>query len=296
MNKIKMSALLLGILFLSISLAKANTAAVDTKENPWLFFYTGVKYYEQGSYIDAIPEFNKAVSIKSDLTEAYVYRSLCYEFQNNKKLSKADYLTAIKIEPKIAYAKFGERNLLKGRFKAAISNYTKLIELDPLNESSYFERSQAYIGLKDYNQAMNDINKVKLLNPNAALPYALCGDIYYYLGNYGQAFSEYNKALEIDPDHFFTYVSRGNLYAKLREYNIAIEQFKKALELYPPQNFVGILYFNIAQCYELKGDNQEALVNYQRSLSLDFHGRDPNSRIKAELRCKGNWDLLPEWI
>lgn len=294
MNKIKISAILLCILFLSISSANANT--VDTKENPWLFFYTGATYYEQGKYTDAIPEFNKAVSIKADLTEAYVYRSLCYEFQNNKKLSKADYLTAIKIEPKIAYAKFGELSLLKGHFKSAIRNYTNLIELDPLNESSYFERSQAYIGLKNYNLAMNDINKVKSLNPNAVLPYALCGDIYYYMENYVQALSEYNKALEIDPDHFFTYTSLGNLYAKLREYNIAIEQFKKALELYPPQNFIGILYFNIAQCYELKGDKQEALENYQRSLSFNFHGRDPNSRSKAELRCKGNWDRFTEWI
>ncbi|QLG47225.1 tetratricopeptide repeat protein [Costertonia aggregata] len=64
----------------------------------------------------------------------------------------------------------------------------------------------------------------------------------------------------------------GNLYQTLKQYDLAIVQFRKSLKLEAELgNKLGqaVNYQNIGECQELQGNLQEALKNYETSLSFN---------------------------
>jgi tetratricopeptide (TPR) repeat protein len=233
--------------------------------------------------------------LKSDYTIAYIYRGFCYDKQNNK-LRDADFQKGISLNPKLAYETRGELYRKQTRLKEATYDYTKLIELDPTNTSAYVERSQLYIGLKEYNLALIDVNSITSLDPTTISLNLLRGDIYLDTGKFINALSQYDTVLKLQPQNAYAHNARGNLFAKLRRYDSAIENFENALEYNEIKEFTGAVYFNIAQCNELKGNKQEALKYYQLASQNGLFPRNPNSKLKLIARLNGEWSSFTEWL
>ena len=58
-----------------------------------------------------------------------------------------------------AYFQRGNKNLHKGKYKEAINDYDKVIELNPQSAHAYYNRGVAHDALKQYQEAINDYNK-----------------------------------------------------------------------------------------------------------------------------------------
>ena len=56
--------------------------------------------------------------------------------------------------------------LKQNDFEAALKECEKVIEIQPENKKALFRRGQARFGLKDYDEALKDLQKVKALEPN----------------------------------------------------------------------------------------------------------------------------------
>ena len=84
--------------------------------------------------------------------------------------------------------------------ETALKDYTDGLALDPTMGEGYVDRGAAYIVLKRYDDAMQDINKGISLNANRLqIAYYDRAIIQEALGNVRAAYEDYKKAVEIEP-------------------------------------------------------------------------------------------------
>ena len=146
----------------------------------------------------------------------------------------SDYTKVIEIDPNFANAYFN-RALAKHNLEdyyGAISDYTKAIEVDPNDANAYYNRGLVKYDIKDYNGAISDSKKALEINPQYSKAYAVSGLAKHDLQDYYGAISDYTKAIEIDPSYGLAYSNRG--YTKGIGFNDeqgACDDFKKAASL-----------------------------------------------------------------
>ena len=144
----------------------------------------------------------------------------------------------------------------------------------------------------EYRKAIEELDRVIVLDPDNALAYRRRGLAHFLLGDHGSALDDFLRAVELDPSDAIAYYHRGVSLASLWVYDLAIEDFDMAFELDPgleetmaPNTHVGRAYalrasdnlsereFGLAiEDYEIAiafdPDNTEALNNLCWSLSL----------------------------
>jgi tetratricopeptide (TPR) repeat protein len=156
-----------------------------------LFFNRGASKLVRGKYELAIKDFNEAIKIKSDSTEAYNCRGRCYKFLDRHDLALNDYSTAIKINPN-----FGEAYRNKGN-------------------------SKYYLG--KFSTMMKDFNKAVALMPDSALAYNNRGFAYQYFRRHKQAIADHKKAIGLDPDYAEAYLDLARAYKAIGKIKLARE-------------------------------------------------------------------------
>ena len=86
--------------------------------------------------------------------------------------------------------------MIIGKFDLAISNYTNAIALIANNPLAFYNRGLAYINLKDFIRASNDMAKVISIDSNHIKAYYKYTLIKYKLKEYSSAIEIATKALE----------------------------------------------------------------------------------------------------
>jgi len=211
----------------------------------------GVDLNNEGRYDEAIAEYNKAIEIDQNFTNAYINRGYDY--------------------------------LKKKQYDPAITDYTKAIELDPEYAKSYNGRGTAYMYIKRFNSAVLDFNKAIELDPNLTGAYTgrdysteiltqasehnLKGVTLADTGKYSEAFTSFSKAIEVYPYYYSAYTNIGIICIIAEQYNLAITAFDSALNLNP----------DYAPAYSGRGlaciyteSYEEALTDLDRALQIDL--------------------------
>ena len=121
----------------------------------------------------------------------------------------------------------------EGNYQGAIADLTTVIEMDPQDAVSYYNRGLAKSHIEDLQGAIADYNKAIEINPQYAEAFNNRGNIKTQLKDYQGAIADYSKAVEIDPQDDTTYYNRGNVKGELEDYQGAIADYNKALEIDP---------------------------------------------------------------
>jgi len=119
------------------------------------------------------------------------------------------------------------------KYKEAIADYNRYIQLNPNNYSAYQNRGTAHERLKQFDEAIYDYNKVIELKPLDTIAYFNKGVVYDVLENPWQAIREYDKTIMLDPRLAKAYYNRGAAYEKIENFDKAIEDYEKAMKLNP---------------------------------------------------------------
>lgn len=85
--------------------------------------------------------------------------------------------------------------------------------------------------------------------------------------DYDGAIVNYNKAIELKPDYAEAYNSRGNAYYSKGDNEQAIKDYTKSIELNNP--LLSMVYRNRAISYEKKGDLVKARADRQKADELE---------------------------
>ncbi len=224
-------------------------------EDPNAYIFRAGYCLKEGSYDQAIDQFNKALALDANYAKTYFLRGAVYSM-------KADY-------------------------DRAIADYTKVLEIEPEHAKAYYGRGRAYVNKQQYDQAILDFTKAIELNPERAEGYLARGTLYwlktidraiaYYTKaleiepeldkvNYDQAIADFTKALEIEPENDDAYDQRGFVYFQRQQYDQAILDLTKVIELNPER---AKAYSLRGTAYAMKGNYERARVDFNKTNELD---------------------------
>ena len=133
-----------------------------------------------------------------------------------------------KFEKHFNYAKAYENNKnYQDELTEVEAGKNSLVTVDPEGKPIEIRSSIAYKELKDYNNALIEINKAKKYNPNSAMIYNNTGIIYTEMGDYNKAIENYLKALELAPKMDIALKNLAVNYFNTGNYQGTIETLNK---------------------------------------------------------------------
>ena len=164
------------------------------------------------------------------------------------------------------YLRKGNEAFQRGDFEGAMTDYNRVIELDPDFAEAYEKRGDAKSNLGDLNGAIADYDRAIELDPDDVMAYNNRGNVKFDLGDHSGAIEDYDRAIELDPDDVMAYNNRGNVKFDLGDHSGAIEDYDRAIELDPDD---AVAYNNRGIVKSESGEPSEAIADYDRAIELD---------------------------
>ena len=116
------------------------------------------------------------------------------------------------------YFEKGVDYINQGDYQQAIEEFNRVISIDSEYVDAYCGIGIAYLNQKDYKKAIETFEKATALDPDEPIAYYLLGRAYEEIMNYEKAISAWNKFLALHP--------RGKRARRLRKHIKRLEEFK----------------------------------------------------------------------
>ncbi len=197
--------------YLAINDLKSATLDFDKSmefddSNSELFFYKAKLEHSKRNYKYALRDIDKAIRLKTDDAAYYALRSkVKIEYlkpvkgSNDYKSILGDINVAIALEPD-CYQHYMIRSEFYNsmdQFDEAITDYNKVIEISPLEETAYIERGVIKMNNYEYKSAANDFTTSIKINPNNELNYRYRGLCNNNMSNYNEAYNDFTKSIDL---------------------------------------------------------------------------------------------------
>ncbi|RIB27874.1 hypothetical protein C2G38_1672372 [Gigaspora rosea] len=246
--------------------------------NKFALKYRGEAYYLSGRYKDTITDLTKLFGIEpSDVADELLKKKWIEAFNkcnNATTYTLEDLENSLKINQDSALKFRVKFNFIIGRYKDAIIDLTKLLDIEPNNKFALRYRGEAYHLMGRYKDAIIDLTKLFGIEPsddvdellkkkwikafdmcnNAANTYTLEDlenslkinqdsvlkfriKFNFILGRYKDAIIDLTNLLDIEPNNKFALRYRGEAYHLIGRYREAIIDLTKLLDIEPNNKF-----------------------------------------------------------
>jgi tetratricopeptide (TPR) repeat protein len=214
-------------------------------------------------------------------TSVKAFESFCLGYIENEKPKKQKeiivglFRKAIREDPKFweAYYNLGIAYFNEQDYNNALQQFDKIITSLPNFEKPYFGRALIYLRTNEYQKAKTDFIKVTQFNPNDYKPYYYLGQIGVILKQYADANKYLKKAAEINPDYGNTYFEMGNIFFNQNKHQLAIPHYKKAVEL-DPSNMNS--HFRLGESFYRVQTYYSAYSEFKKVLQIDPNNSNAN--------------------
>ncbi|MEZ5829451.1 MAG: tetratricopeptide repeat protein, partial [Hyphomicrobiales bacterium] len=174
-------------------------------------------------YGEAAGDATQALDLEPDLPQPklVLLRAEAYAAENRFKEAIADFDKALELDPNLVEA-YVERGVLfanNRRYDDAIGDYNRALEIDPTNAKAYAMRAEAKLRSDAVDEALLDVNQALELSLSDPLALRIRGNIYEAQERVDEAIYDYNKALAKDP---FQTESREALVRLKQEVPVAV--------------------------------------------------------------------------
>ena len=251
------------------ALTAANVAVkkIPSKDKEYKAFAYGTRaqvYLNLEDTIQALKDYSQAINIVPDDDRFYNQRAQVYYEQGKYDLADKDYLTMISLKEGdvMGYMGIGRNANAQKRYEDAIKQFDYVVKLEPNYSSAYSFRAESYIGLKKYNEAIDDVISALGIDRDRKAFYEL-----QELAD--SAFEQTVAKLKVqkikEPNEQSWDYDLGIVYERAAKYNKAIAYYKESLE--KESNI--ITASRISSCYDDLGDYDKALEYCNQAIALD---------------------------
>jgi len=237
----------------------------------------GTAYYDQGEPEKAMAEFEKTIELDPDNAEAFRNMGTLYGKQNQWEDAAKVYEQAIALKPDYgeAYGDLVGAYASLGKFSEAMAAAEKAIELVPEYTTTYNNLGIAYGMQGDLDQAMALFEEALQIDPEDAMAHYNLGFAYDNQNMLAEALAEYEEAMRIDPAYTDAQENIGSIYARQQQFDKAIAAWEKTLEIDPER---ATAYRSMGAAYAMQGNTEEAVAALEKYLALA-----PNAPDKANV-------------
>ena len=251
------------------ALTAANVAVkkIPSKDKEYKAFAYGTRaqvYLNLEDTIQALKDYSQAINIVPDDDRLYNQRAQVYYEQGKYDLADKDYLKMISLKEGdvMGYMGIGRNANAQKRYEDAIKQFDYVVKLEPNYSSAYSFRAESYIGLKKYNEAIDDVISALGIDRDRKAFYEL-----QELAD--SAFEQTVAKLKVqkikEPNEQSWDYDLGIVYERAAKYNKAIAYYKESLE--KESNI--ITASRISSCYDDLGDYDKALEYCDQAIALD---------------------------
>jgi len=266
--------------------AQLNTDRITTIGRNALYF---------DDYVLSIQYFNQVIKLKPYLSEPYLLRAIAKIQLGDYTGAELDCNAAIERNPfqPGAYYTRGYIYLQTNQLEKAKNDFSEALIFAPENKTYIAMRDDVLAGLKEYELALDDINRLLHREPKSAALHFEKGTICLRRGdticaqnafikateydsqnpanwsalglvqlmqdNQDEALISLSKSIDYGSKWAGDYINRGIIYYRIHNYRSALADYDKAITLSP----------NDAQCYYNRGVLRQELGDYNRALE-DF--------------------------
>lgn len=225
-----------------------------------------LKWYEK-----AYEHFTEALRLKSDFTQAHIYRGAVFRDVDQFDPALKDFNTAIEIDREFASA-YNERGVYYAKIgdtAKALNDFKFAIDLDSENADFYNSRGITYQDMGEVDLAIKEYKKAIELDPEFPEAYNNLGVIYDEKGKHDKAIENYTKAIELRSFYANAYSNRGCAYLKKADIYRANEDFFSVAIL---QSDYGKAFYHrgIACLHEKKWEEAKANLTFARNNGVDI--------------------------
>jgi len=194
---------------------------------------------------EALRELDKAMQLDPNRAEIYINRGVYYH------------------------------NVSK-QYSAALANYSRAIEVAPLNPLAYHNRGDVYKQQHEYEKAISDLSEAIRLGLESgkfrlmAQTYNKRGTIYEELERFDEALEDYRAAIKIDPAFAMPYYNIGDVLKKTKSYREALMYYEKAAQLGHPSAARQVIALRKMDIFLDRASGTEKFVDAVNHLNTDI--------------------------
>lgn len=193
----------------------------------------------------------------------------------------------------------GLKDKLSDNFTSAVSNFSKVVNVDKNNHAAYFELANASLKLNKIAEAEQYIQVAIKINPNNPWYYRLLAEIYKLNNKMPELITVFNQLIRIDPEYDNYYFDKANaqyLAGQVEEskktYQLIAQKFGNSKDLtLALQRFQSIDKKSDSDIVQLLEGNQADAKNYLYAAELL---RKKNNLAEAQKVLQKAKTLMPE--
>lgn len=268
--------------------------SVSQSDTLKVLFSSAKKLYIQKKYNEAINKCDEIIRINESDIDALCLRCLInYDLEKyDDAIKDCEMVKSEKIED-IAFvlSTKGKAELAAKKYRLAISDFTKLINLKPNSENGYALRGYTYTFLNKADSAILDIKKSISINSKKATAYYYLAIAFIDLNNCDTAHKYIEKALQININYADVYVLKAKCFRLKKDYLSAKKEAEKAISI-DSKNYLG--WYEIA---EAAMNLNEKNIGFEASKKmLNLRPNNFKSYINIALYYDNNKDSMTKYL
>jgi tetratricopeptide (TPR) repeat protein len=263
----------------------------------------GDDFLRKKDYRLAINKYAEAISISPNYPYAHFWKGSAHYYlkEYDEALLEIDTAFNQGHTPLEVYRIRWFLNLQKGNYDAVLNDAQEGARLDPNNINFQKALAGAYLGKKDYQNALTVYKKIAEAEPNngdiayriAEANYNLgetdaqafaamdaikkrtqfLGEAWFYVGDslqkskkFDEAIEAYENSISANPKFYDSYNNLSELYRTKGRYDKAIAVMDKAVVQFPNDSTI---YVNLSWYYSLSDQHPKAIAAAQKAIQLD---------------------------
>ncbi|MCD6561560.1 MAG: tetratricopeptide repeat protein [Deltaproteobacteria bacterium] len=194
---------------------------------------------------------------------------------------------ASKEEQKTSHLKRARQYFEKMEYKKARIEFLNVVQLDPNDDTAYYELGETYQKLRQPEDALQSYNRAILINPDNLKAQLKIARFFLSAKMIEEGKKKAELVLERSPENIDALVILSEAMIRKNDYNSASSILEKALAV-NPEDFKAILMTGrLAALQNRFEQSQEA---YQKAISINPSSRIPYMELSRIYVKKGMWD------
>ncbi|NUN64187.1 tetratricopeptide repeat protein [Pseudanabaena biceps] len=223
----------------------------------------GIRLAQQGKLDAAIASFQTAISLDTNLADAYYNLGIALSETDNIAQALLNFQTTVKLNPNHANGLYnlGLTLVKLGKPEQAIAYYSQALEILPNDIQTYHALGNAFFAQDKWDKAIECYQSALNIDPNFIAIIGSMGAALSERGQLQEAISYLQSALELDPNNAEAYCNLGHVFSKTKQLTASISCYEKAIQLKPD---FGHAYWNF---------NNDILSNSEYPLHYNYQLR-----------------------